>query len=208
MIAVSPAMTLDEYFGALHAGWRGEVVVCSLGTTGNRWWSATGSRESFYVNAAMGFAASFALGLALVCPDQRVLMLDSDGALAMNLGGLLTEAATQPANLVHVVLNNRSYGCLNGAQLVNAERTDYAGVARASGIANVHAVTSAAELTEALARSTASHAFIVAEVAREAEGAGFEPPLSLPFDGPEAKYTFGRHLESRHGRPVFGPSGY
>jgi thiamine pyrophosphate-dependent acetolactate synthase large subunit-like protein len=201
-------MTVDEYFAALHASWRGELVVCSLGTTGDRWWTTTRSHESFYVNAAMGFAASFALGLALACPDQRVLMLDSDGALAMNLGGLLTEAATQPANLVHVVLNNRSYGCLNSAPLVNAERTDYAGVARATGIANVHSVSSAAELTEALRGSATNHAFIVAEVEKEAERSGFEPPLPLPFDGPEAKYTFGRHLESRLGRPVFGPSGY
>ncbi|GAC1339533.1 MAG: hypothetical protein NVSMB29_06980 [Candidatus Dormibacteria bacterium] len=201
-------MTVDEYFETVRQHWHDEVVVCSLGTTADKWWTMTGSRESFYVNAAMGFAASFALGLALACPETGVLMLDSDGAVAMNLGGILTEAATQPANLVHIVLNNRAYGCLGGAPLVNAQRTDYAGVARAAGIVNAHSVSTAQALRDALRQSAGGHAFVVADVALEADEPGFEPAIRIPFDGPEAKYVFGRYLEARLGRPVFGPNGY
>lgn len=204
----SSVMSKDDYFGALIERWRDEIVVCSLGTTADEWWTRTSSRNSFYVNAAMGFAASFALGIALNCPDQRVWMLDSDGALAMNLGGLLTEASTQPENLVHLVLNNRSYGCLGGAQLVNAERTDYVAVASGVGIRNVQAVTTREGLAEALDSVTGSHAFIVAEVEGTPPSGGFEPPISIPFDGPEAKYLFGRFMEERLGRAVFGPNGY
>ena len=45
---------------------RGEAVaVCALGMAANEWWAATKSEDSFYMHGAMGFAASFALGLAL-----------------------------------------------------------------------------------------------------------------------------------------------
>lgn len=202
------AMSKDDYFEVLVKQWQDEIVVCSLGTTADEWWKRTSSSNSFYVNAAMGFAASFALGIALNCPDQRVWMLDSDGALAMNLGGLLTEASTQPKNLVHLVLNNRSYGCLGGAQLVNAQQSDYVAIARGTGIARSISVATPQALVAALEESAGGHAFIVAEVEGTSPSGGFEPPISVPFDGPEAKYLFGRFMERRLGRSVFGPNGY
>lgn len=201
-------MTGADYFGTLSERWHDEIVVCSLGTNSNTWWSTTASRSSFYVSAAMGFASSFALGLALNCPDERIWVLDSDGAVAMNLGGLLTEAATQPPNLVHFVLNNRCYNSLGGGQLVNAERTDYAGIARSAGIRNALTVSSRDALTEALADADGRHALIVANVEADPPRKGYEPPPRLPFEGPEMKYIFGRFMEKRLGRPVFGPSGY
>lgn len=202
------AMSTADYFSTLVGQWQDEIVVCSLGTTSDEWWTRTRSTGSFYVNAAMGFAASLALGVALNCPDQRVWMLDSDGALAMNLGGLLTEASLAPDNYVHVVLSNRQYGCLGGAELVNADATDFAAIAVGAGITNATTVTSADELAVALKSATSGHAFIVAEVEHDAALHGFEPPISVSLDGPEAKYAFGRHLEQRLGRPVFGPNGY
>lgn len=204
----SCAMSMNDYFDTLCEQWTDEVIVCSLGTTTDTWWTKTRSKHSFYVNAAMGFAASFALGLALTCPDQRIWMLDSDGALAMNLGGLLTEASIQPPNYVHVVLNNRAYGCLGGAPLVNADRTDYGAIARGAGIQNVHEVSSRESFASELAVSRVSHSFIVAEVQPDPPRSGFEPPLTMPIDGPESKYLFGRFLEERLGRSVFGPNGY
>ena len=44
------------------------VAVCALGMAANEWWAATKSEDSFYMHGAMGFAASFALGLALSIP--------------------------------------------------------------------------------------------------------------------------------------------
>jgi sulfopyruvate decarboxylase subunit beta len=196
-----------EYFETIRSHWRDEVVVCALGTTADQWWEATQSDAAFYVNAAMGFAASFALGLALNSPGLRVLMLDSDGSLCMNLGGLLTEASQQPPNLLHLVLNNHGYGCLGNARLVNAALTDYVGIARAAGITGARGVATAMELAEALS-TTPGYGFIVADVEPAEQRVGFEPPLAIPFDGPEAKYRFARHLEARTGKPVFGPHGY
>jgi len=64
---------------------------------------------------AMGLASSHGLGLALARPDRRVVVLDGDGSLLMNLGSLVTIANAAPANLYHFVSQNGSYeanGCL------------------------------------------------------------------------------------------------
>ena len=69
------------------AAHRGDaVVVCALGMAANEWWAETKSEDSFYMHGGMGFAASFALGLALSVPDTPVWVLNSDGSLSMNMG--------------------------------------------------------------------------------------------------------------------------
>jgi thiamine pyrophosphate-dependent acetolactate synthase large subunit-like protein len=204
------AMTNDEYFETLQAHWQGQLVVCALGTSANEWWRRTRSTACFYMHAAMGFTSSFALGLALSLPGEEIWLLNSDGGLAMNLGGLLTEASLQPGNLKHFVLSNRCYQTLRGAPLVNAERTDYVAVARGAGIANVQGVEEAAELATLLPTlaGTGRHALVIAEVAPMREAAGFEPPPPQPYEGPELKYRFGRHIEAKLGITVFGPAGF
>ena len=52
-------------------------------------WLALCPRDLNYVSTgAMGQASSHALGLALGSPDRRVIVLDGDGSLLMNLGSL------------------------------------------------------------------------------------------------------------------------
>src|SRR5919106_366518 len=106
-------MNNDEYIESLVSAWKDELVVCALGRSADGWWSATRSSECYYVEGAMGFASSVGLGLALAIPEVNVWVLDSDGGLAMNLGGVLTEASLQPPNLLRIVLNNHGYQCLH-----------------------------------------------------------------------------------------------
>ncbi len=54
----------------------------------------------------MGGAAGLGLGLALAQPQRRVVVMDSDASLLMELGGLATVVAQQPANLMHCVVHN------------------------------------------------------------------------------------------------------
>ena len=87
---------------------RGDAVaVCALGMAANEWWAATKSEDSFYMHGAMGFAASFALGLALSLPQAPVWLINADGSLCMNLGCLLTEASQAARNLKHFVVQHR-----------------------------------------------------------------------------------------------------
>src|SRR5262245_28905613 len=88
---------------------------------------------------AMGQASSHALGLALGRPDKRVIVLDGDGSLLMNLGSLVTIASVAPPNLLHFVCQNDTYE-VNGAHPIpGAGRVDFAGLARAAGYRSVHA---------------------------------------------------------------------
>ena len=111
------------------------VAVCALGMAANEWWAATKSEDSFYMHGAMGFAASFALGLALSLPQAPVWLINADGSLCMNLGCLLTEASQAPKNLRHFVIDNQVYQTVGGLPMVNQGRTDYAAIARGAGIA-------------------------------------------------------------------------
>lgn len=54
----------------------------------------------------MGGAAGLALGLALAQPKRKVIVMDGDASLLMELGGLATVAKQAPQNLLHCVVNN------------------------------------------------------------------------------------------------------
>jgi thiamine pyrophosphate-dependent acetolactate synthase large subunit-like protein len=187
--------------------WQDETVVCSLGTTANEWWRQTKSDDCFYMNSSMGLAASFGLGLSLAAPDLKVWVLDSDGALCMNLGSLLTEAAQRPSNMIHFLLSNGCYQAIGGSPLVNTGLTDWAALARAAGIENVVYISSVEEViaNAKMLQNTTEYTFVILEV----DGiAGEKEPLRIPFEGPEMKYRFGRNLQSRANISVFGPYGY
>jgi thiamine pyrophosphate-dependent acetolactate synthase large subunit-like protein len=183
------------------------IVVCALGMAANEWWHASHAEDSFQMHGAMGFAASFALGLALALPDQPVWVINSDGSLCMNLGCLLTEAAQAPKNLKHFVIDNQVYQTVGALPMVNAGSTDYAAMARAAGIAATHVIDNVDDLQKSLPELIAQPGpcFIVLRV--DAESTHINTP-PIDYEGAELKYRFGRALEKRLGIQVFGPSGY
>ncbi len=88
----------------------------------------------FYLQHAMGLASSTGLGLALCLPQQKVVVLDGDGSLLMNLGVLSTLARYKPKNLVHIVFDNESLLSVGGFPTATSMGTDLEGVARAAGV--------------------------------------------------------------------------
>ena len=190
------------------AKWRGEAItVCALGMAANEWWGATRSEDSFYMHGAMGFAASFALGLALSLPQVPVWLINADGSLCMNLGCLLTEASQAAKNLKHFVVANGVYQTVGALPVVNEGRTDYVGVARAAGFSRARSIETIAELEQLLPGIVAEDgpSFTVLRVEPES---GFLRTPPMTYEGPEMKYRFGRALERRFGIEVFGPQGY
>src|SRR6266478_1706978 len=88
----------------------------------------------FYLQHAMGLASSTGLGLALCLPHQKVVVLDGDGSLLMNLGSLSTLARYKPKNLLHIVFDNESLLSVGGFPTATSTGTDLEGIARAAGI--------------------------------------------------------------------------
>jgi sulfopyruvate decarboxylase subunit beta len=88
----------------------------------------------FYLQHAMGLASSTGLGLALCLPDQKVVVLDGDGSILMNLGSFTTMARYRPANLVHIIFDNESLLSVGGFPTATSTGSDLEGVARAAGV--------------------------------------------------------------------------
>ena len=87
------------------------------------------------LSGAMGKASNFALGLALAQPERKVMVLDGDGSLLMNLGAMVTLANQTPENLCHVLFDNGVYAVTGGQPVPGSGRADWEGMAKAAGYA-------------------------------------------------------------------------
>jgi sulfopyruvate decarboxylase subunit beta len=61
-------------------------------------------------------------------------VLDGDGSILMNLGGLTTLARYRPRNLVHVVFDNESLLSVGGFPTATSTGSDIAAIAAAAGV--------------------------------------------------------------------------
>lgn len=141
-------MTLNDALALIAPLLRDEVCVCSNGFMSRAAFGARDSDASFYMIGSMGLASSIGLGIAMARPERRVLVLDGDGNVLMNLGTLATIAVAAPANLRHVCFDN-SVHASTGGQPTISDRVRLEAVARAAGYRRVERV----ETTDALAKT-------------------------------------------------------
>jgi thiamine pyrophosphate-dependent acetolactate synthase large subunit-like protein len=97
----------------------------------------------------MGLASSIGLGIALVRPEERVVVCDGDGNVLMNLSTLARVAAAAPRNLVHLCFDNGAHASTGGQPTISdTVRLD--DVARAAGYRWSGRVADAGTLAAAL----------------------------------------------------------
>jgi sulfopyruvate decarboxylase subunit beta len=126
-------MKRDECFRILARHISNEAVVATYSSAVD--WVNVSPRPLNYLSiGAMGLDSSHGLGLALGRPDKRVVVLQGDGSLLMNLGSLVTIAAVAPKNLVHFVAHNETYEA-NGSHPIPNKKVDFAAMARSAGYA-------------------------------------------------------------------------
>lgn len=158
----------------------------------------------------MGGASALGLGLALAQPDRRVIVLDGDGSLLMQLGSLVSIAGAAPPNLVHIVFNNGVwFENMANLPLPGQGRCDYEAMASAAGLPVVHRFDSLSAWQAALpdVLSAEGPSFVELKVTPEAD-ALWSHNAPQP-DLPEAQFTRmgeeGRrlkmHLESAERSP-------
>jgi thiamine pyrophosphate-dependent acetolactate synthase large subunit-like protein len=97
---------------------------------------------NFYMWNSMGMASSIGVGLALARPDLRVVVLDGDGSMLMNLSSLATERSSGVSNLVHVIWDNGGWEITGGQPAGSPFGVDLEGVARACGFLKTATVDS------------------------------------------------------------------
>ena len=123
-----------EALEAIYPELQRSVVVTIMGAVAAELQSIGHHPNFFYLQHAMGLASSLGLGIALTRPELPVVVLDGDGSILMNLGGLTTLARYRPRNLVHVIFDNESLLSVGGFPTATSTGTDLAGIAQASGI--------------------------------------------------------------------------
>ncbi len=111
------------------------AVVTIMGATAAELFACGHRSNFFYLEHAMGLAPSMGLGIALVRPDLKVIVLDGDGSVLMNLGGLTTMARCAPSNLVQIVFDNEVLLSVGVSfTTATAETADIEGMAREAGV--------------------------------------------------------------------------
>jgi sulfopyruvate decarboxylase subunit beta len=169
------------------------VVVTIMGAVAAELQSIGHRPNFFYLQHAMGLASSMGLGIALTRPELQVVVLDGDGSVLMNLGGLTTLARYKPRNLLHVIFDNESLLSVGGFPTATSTGSDLAGIAREAGVPRTSVAHTledfSAAFDEALAAQTLTT--IVAKV--EASG-----PKAFVTDLPllENRFQFQRHLRT------------
>jgi len=169
------------------------VVVTIMGAVSAELQSLGHRPGFFYLQHAMGLASSMGLGIALARPELPVVVLDGDGSVLMNLGGLTTMARYRPRNLVHVVFDNESLLSVGGFPTATSTGSDIAGMAAAAGIPRTAEARTIAEFTAAFDEALRAGALTTLVAKVEAKG----PPVFLT-DLPmlENRFQFERYLRS------------
>jgi len=167
------------------------LVVTSAGAMTLEWNNLRPSDGNFRVRT-LGLCSSIALGMALGLPHRKIIALDGDGSLLMNLCSLPTIARMHPGNLVHIVFDNEVYEASGSKKTATACGTDLVGIAAAAGIRNSCWANSVEEFTRAVTEAVRGNSlcFIGAKVTTERVQV-----TPYPVDEVENKYRFIRHVE-------------
>ena len=132
---------------------RQDAVVVPTMTAGQGWRRVTGAESlDLPISGAMGKASSVALGICLARPDKRVILVDGDGSLLMNLGTLVTVGGQAPENLYHFVLDNGVYAITGGQPVPNAGKVSFMTLARGAGYASAFEFEDLEELATSMDR--------------------------------------------------------
>ena len=118
---------------------RGEAVAV-FSYTGSRLWRRISTRPDLDLpcGSSMGKVTDVALGIAITKPDRKVLAIDGDGALLMNLGALTTIAGMDPKNLCYTVLQDNAYLTTGGQPVPGNGKVDFSTIARGAGFPNCY----------------------------------------------------------------------
>ncbi len=117
------------------------ALIAATGKTGRELHDLNDRANNFYMVGSMGCASSIAAGLALCKPAKNIIAIDGDGALLMRMGAMATAGYYSPANMLHILLDNRSHASTGGQFTVSAG-VDFTAVAHACGYTRSFAASS------------------------------------------------------------------
>ncbi len=187
------SMIRADALQAIYPELENRIVVTIMGAVAAELYMLGHRPNFFYLEHAMGLASSMGLGIALSMPEHKVIVVDGDGSLLMNLGTLSTMARYKPGNLLHIVFDNESLLSVGGFPTATSTGTDLAGIARASGVPRVTEANTLESLKESVTEALKSNKLTTIVSKVEAIG-----PKTFHMDLPllENRFQFWRCLEA------------
>lgn len=156
------------------------VIIATTGKTGRELFTLSDRPEHLYCVGSMGYASALATGIALGCAQRKVYVIDGDGAALMHLGNMAGIGASQPPNLIHIVLDNGSYDS-TGAQPTASASVDFVGLAEACGYTQARRCTDMANFAQALSAPIARGPQLLHVPIRSGSMAQLGRPTLSPF---------------------------
>ena len=163
---------------------RGEAIVVTTMTSAMTWpLLSTSVLDLNYLPSAMSHAGDIALGLALTCPERKVVCVNGDGSLLMNLGALATALENGATNLVMLLMENGTYDVGGGSRVPGRDLADFAAIAHAAGWPVARRFASASAFGKGLSELlNASGPVFASLTVRETPSPALQLPAKHPRD--------------------------
>jgi len=180
---------------ALYSELEDRLVVTIMGAAAQELYDLGHRENFFYLEHAMGLASSIGLGLAMNLPREKVVVLDGDGSVLMNMGGLATLARYGPPNLTHMIFDNGSLLSTGGFDShTTAGITDLAAIAKGAGCPNVKPVNNMYQFMEAAAEAFENQ--VMTTIVAKVEAVGPDH-YGMDLKLPENAFRFERYIKER-----------
>lgn len=127
------------------------LILATTGVTGRELYELEDKKSQLYMVGSMGCISSLGLGLALACPDKKVIAIDGDGAFLMRMGAITTNAYYAPQNLYHLLLDNGMHESTGGQETVSAN-VDFVKIVEGARYPNIDALSTLQDLQQSLER--------------------------------------------------------
>lgn len=132
-----------------------DIVISPTGNISRELCILKDSPRNFYMMGSMGLTSSIGLGLALCFPQRRIIIMEGDGSILMNMGSLTTIGHYIPKNLIHIILDNEVYES-TGSQSSVSNTANLDRVAKSVGYKIVRKIRSKRKLQDFLKKVKSS----------------------------------------------------
>lgn len=160
------------------------VVVATMGALNTL--DALGGEYPLTIGCVplMGGSGALGLGLALARPERKVIVLDGDSSLLMELGVLSAIADAAPANFIHIVFaNGVQFGGGSNTPIPGRGEVDFVAIAKGAGIRQARRAETIGEFEAVLAEAMSAQGPFFCELAIE------PPPPRFSTRQPQPEIT-------------------